>query len=158
MSQRREDDDDSSPASDEEKRIASGSDSASSDEDDDIADGQDEENASEDDVELVVKRRSKAERDAAKKAFQGTLEKFRRGQPVTKKQLKGVTDKKLKARLSRYEKQARESAMRTAEAQLLQTEPGGFLEPEGEMERTFKVKQEELREMVDEQTQAAAAF
>jgi U3 small nucleolar RNA-associated protein 7 len=49
------------------------------------------------------------------------------------------------------EKKFREGAVAAAEAEILDTTEGGFIEAEGEMERTYKVKMGEIKDSVDEQ-------
>lgn len=54
--------------------------------------------------------------------------------------------------LQRDERFSREASQSAAAAELLMSTSGGFLEPEGPMERTWNVKQEQLRKMVDVQS------
>ncbi|GMI31137.1 hypothetical protein TrRE_jg11436 [Triparma retinervis] len=50
------------------------------------------------------------------------------------------------------EKKFTAGAVAAAEAEILDTTEGGFIEAEGEMERTYKVKMGDIKESVDEQT------
>jgi hypothetical protein len=61
-------------------------------------------------------------------------------------------DKKTRALLDRHEHKAAEAAELAARAEVLSTTQPGYLEPEGELERTYKVTQRQLKGEVDEQT------
>lgn len=79
---------------------------------------------------------------------------------------KPVPLKKIKPSARRRTALARESASRvrkaalftSATATVLQTESAGVLQPENELERTFKVRQEDILSQVDQSTAAKAAF
>lgn len=58
-------------------------------------------------------------------------------------------DKKLRGELRRREQQFRSSAAAVRDSEQLRGEVGGFLEAEGELERTYKVTQRELARNVD---------
>jgi len=61
-----------------------------------------------------------------------------------------VKDKKLRGNLKKIELRYREAAASAADAELLRPESGpGFIEAEAELERTWKVGQEEIRQAVD---------
>lgn len=62
-------------------------------------------------------------------------------------------DKKAEAVLGRLDEQRKDAALQAAEAEILETEAGGFVEAEG-MERTYKFKQSDLSPHLDEQTAA----
>lgn len=62
-----------------------------------------------------------------------------------------VQDKKLKGKLRKTEKKAKEAAYKAAQAELLLTQDAGYLEQEG-MERTWKFSQKELKNAVDVNT------
>jgi U3 small nucleolar RNA-associated protein 7 len=70
----------------------------------------------------------------------------------TKKSLKAVPDLRAKKILRQDEKFAREAARHAAATELLLPHGSGFLEADGPMERTFKVRQDQLKEMVDLQS------
>ena len=70
----------------------------------------------------------------------------------TRKTLKSVTDLRAKKILRQDEKFAREAARHAAQTELLLPHGSGFLEAEGAMERTFKVRQDQLKNMVDLQS------
>jgi len=70
----------------------------------------------------------------------------------SRKSLKQVTDLRAKKILRQDEKFAREAARHAAATELLLPHSSGFLEADGPMERTFKVRQDQLKEMVDLQS------
>ena len=59
---------------------------------------------------------------------------------------------------NRTEESMRTAALSAARAEILLTEEAGFLEPENAMERTYKFTQRDVREAVDEETQANMAY
>ncbi len=66
---------------------------------------------------------------------------------------KGFGDRAVKADINRLETQRLEAAMAAVDAELvLHTEDSGFLEVENEMEKTYKLTQNQLKEHLDEQT------
>ncbi|KAA8911555.1 WD40-repeat-containing domain protein [Sphaerosporella brunnea] len=61
-----------------------------------------------------------------------------------------VKDKKLRGNLKKIELRYREAASAAADAEILRPEDGpGFIEAEGELERTWKLRQEDIRKAVD---------
>lgn len=69
-----------------------------------------------------------------------------------RKALKAVPDLRAKKILRQDEKFARDAARHAAATELLLPHDSGFLEADGAMERTFKVRQDQLKEMVDLQS------
>lgn len=66
---------------------------------------------------------------------------------------KRLSDRAVKADIDRQETKRLEAAIEAADAELvLHTESSGFLEVENEMERTYKLSQNELKNHLDEQT------
>lgn len=63
-------------------------------------------------------------------------------------------NRKLRAQFEKDNEKFLEAAKSAAATELLQVENTGFLEPEHEMEKTFKVTQQEISKSVDVQTQA----
>lgn len=61
---------------------------------------------------------------------------------------KGVKDRKLRSNLKSIETKYKESALRARDAEILLENEAGFIEPEGELERTYKVGQDDIRENV----------
>jgi hypothetical protein len=63
---------------------------------------------------------------------------------------KSIRDKKLRGNLKTLENKYRDAASRAKDAEILRPEAsGGFIEPEGELERTWKVTQKDVRKAVD---------
>ena len=58
-------------------------------------------------------------------------------------------DKKLRSFLKRGDLKSKDAAEKAADAEILLTESNGYLEPENEMEQTYKVKQEDIVANVD---------
>jgi U3 small nucleolar RNA-associated protein 7 len=70
---------------------------------------------------------------------------YGRGQKINTKQIR---DKKLRSNMKRLEGKYQDAALRAKDAELLLENTGGFLEPEGELERTYKVRQDEIKQDV----------
>lgn len=98
-------------------------------------------------AKAVVKRSPQETIEArqAKKRIAEATEKYGRGKAV---QLKKVRDKKLRGNLKVIEDRYQTAALRAKDAEILLENESGFLEPEGELERTYKVRQDEIRENV----------
>ncbi|KAK2032345.1 BING4CT domain-containing protein [Colletotrichum zoysiae] len=62
--------------------------------------------------------------------------------------VKSIRDKKLRTNLSRLENKYRDATIKAKDAEILLENSGGFLEPETELERTYKVRQDEIVEDV----------
>ena len=58
--------------------------------------------------------------------------------------VKSVKDKKLRRNLTNLENKYKTAALKAKEAEILLENSSGFLEAEGELERTYKVRQEEI--------------
>ena len=86
----------------------------------------------------VGKKRRRAKSDKL------NVDKYQRGEVRTK----SIADRKLRGRTTRDEALNRDAAIHAAKAEVLQPYEAGHLEAEG-MERTYKFKQEEIRENVD---------
>jgi U3 small nucleolar RNA-associated protein 7 len=74
--------------------------------------------------------------------------KYGRGMPVRVNQVK---DKKLRANLKRIESKYKEAALQAKDAEILYENEDGFLEPEGELEKTYKVHQSDIIDTVGTQ-------
>ncbi|KAI5293157.1 Small subunit (SSU) processome component [Ascosphaera acerosa] len=61
---------------------------------------------------------------------------------------RSVKDKKLRANLKALESKYKAATLRAKDAELLHEEQGGFLEAEGELERTYRVRQDEIARSV----------
>lgn len=66
---------------------------------------------------------------------------YGRGKKINTKQIK---DKKLRRNLQQLESKYETAAVRAKDAEILLENTGGFLEPEHELERTYKVRQDEI--------------
>lgn len=80
--------------------------------------------------------------------------KYGRGRPV---RLNQVKDKKLKSALRRIENKYQDAVLGAKDAEILLENQSGFLRPESELERTYKVRQEDISEAVSVQ-QAKKSF
>ncbi|KAI7968581.1 hypothetical protein EIK77_006600 [Talaromyces pinophilus] len=81
----------------------------------------------------------------AKRRITEATEKYGRGKAV---QVKKIRDKKLRGNLKTVEDRYKTAALRAKDAEILLENESGFLEPEAELERTYKVRQDEIRENV----------
>lgn len=72
-------------------------------------------------------------------------EKYGRGRSIRKQSVK---DKKLRGNLKALETRYKDATLKAKDAEILLENESGFLEPEGELERTYKVRQDELKEEV----------
>lgn len=68
---------------------------------------------------------------------------YGRGRKVS---IKGVKDKKLRGNLRRLESKYKEATLKAKDAEILLEHEAGYLEAEGELERTYKVRQDELKQ------------
>lgn len=57
----------------------------------------------------------------------------------------GIKDRKLRANLKRVEAKYKDAVLKAKDAEILLENTGGFLEPETELERTYKVRQDEIQ-------------
>lgn len=80
------------------------------------------------------------EREKAKR-LREAREAYGRGKRVNTKNIK---NKKLRGNLQRLEQKNEEAVIRAKDAEILHENTGGFLEPETELERTYKVRQEDI--------------
>lgn len=81
------------------------------------------------------------------------IEKYQRKLSKTAKHAK---DKKLRSNLKSLESKFHEAAKSAAQTEYLLLENKGFLEAEGELEKTFKVRQTDIKQEVDVSTQKKA--
>ncbi|KFY22716.1 hypothetical protein V493_06378 [Pseudogymnoascus sp. VKM F-4281 (FW-2241)] len=77
-----------------------------------------------------LRRRQEAQRD------------YGRGRRIP---VKGVKDKKLRGNLKLLESKYKNATLKAKDAEILLENEGGFLEPENDLERTYKVKQDDIR-------------
>lgn len=76
-------------------------------------------------------------------------EKYGRGRPIRKQ---GIKDKKLRGNLKALENRYKEATLKAKDAEILLEHQSNFLEPEGELERTYKVRQDEIKAEVAVET------
>lgn len=67
-------------------------------------------------------------------------------------QTKSVRDKKLRSNLRTLEHKYKEAALKAKDAEILLENTSGFLEPDGELEKTYKVRQADIRRDVAVET------
>ncbi|SCV99867.1 LAFE_0B04258g1_1 [Lachancea fermentati] len=86
-----------------------------------------------------------------------TSSKFERGHNGThKSQYLKTKDKKLKAGLKRIDEKYKQAVSSAAATEYLLPEAQGYLEAENEMEKTFRIRQSEIKDAVDVTTAAKA--
>lgn len=81
-------------------------------------------------------------------------QKYGRGRPIRKQSIK---DKKLRGNLKALESRYKDATLKAKDAEILLENESGFLEPEGELERTYKIRQDDLKREVTVET-AKAGF
>lgn len=77
-----------------------------------------------------LRRRQEAQRD------------YGRGRRIP---VKGIKDKKLRGNLKLLESKYKNATLKAKDAEILLENEGGFLEPENDLERTYKVKQDDIK-------------
>ncbi|KAK4691657.1 U3 small nucleolar RNA-associated protein 7, partial [Lecanoromycetidae sp. Uapishka_2] len=86
---------------------------------------------------------------AAKQRAAEAQKTYGRGRPIKKL---GIKDKKLRGNLNRLESKYKNATLAAKDAEILLENTAGFLEPENELERTYKVRQDEVKESVAVET------
>ncbi|KAJ5495966.1 U3 small nucleolar RNA-associated protein 7 [Penicillium diatomitis] len=66
--------------------------------------------------------------------------------------IKSARDKKLRGTLREQENRHKDAVLKAKDAEILLEHDAGFLEPEGELERTYKVRQDEIKDSVGLET------
>ncbi|GIZ40966.1 hypothetical protein CKM354_000428600 [Cercospora kikuchii] len=106
--------------------------------------------------ELEVPRKKKGptaqltpEQAEQKKRQQEANRQYGRGKSV---QLRSIKDKKLRGNLKVLEERYRDAALKAKDAEILLENDSGFLEPEHELERTYKARQDDIRSAVSVET------
>lgn len=74
---------------------------------------------------------------------------YGRGKKVN---IRSIKDKKLRTQIKSLEYKYKDATLKAKDAEILLEHEGGFLEPEGELERTYKVGQDEIKENVGIET------
>ena len=90
-----------------------------------------------------------AEQAALKKRQLEANRQYGRGQAIKTKNIK---DKKVRGNLRALEERYRDAALKAKDAEILLENSSGFLEPEGDLERTYKVRQDEIKSDVSVET------
>ena len=65
---------------------------------------------------------------------------------------KGIKDRKLRGNLKSLENKYNDATLKAKDAEILLENESGFLEAEGELERTYKIRQDELRKDIAVET------
>lgn len=86
---------------------------------------------------------------AVKKQALVAQSEYGRGKKI---QTKGIKDRKLRGNLRALEDRFKDAAVKAKDAEILLEKESGFLEPEGELERTYKVRQDEIQRDVSLET------
>jgi U3 small nucleolar RNA-associated protein 7 len=89
------------------------------------------------DQELQLRRRREAQKA------------YGRGRKVS---LKGIKDKKLRGNLKTLEKKYKNAVLRAKDSEILLENTSGLLEPENELEKTYKIRQDEIQQDVPIET------
>ena len=90
-----------------------------------------------------------AEKAQLQKRTAEAQKEYGRGRKI---QTKSIKDKKLRGNLKALEGRYKDAALQAKDAEILLENESGFLEPEGELERTYKVRQDEIRRDVGVET------
>lgn len=86
---------------------------------------------------------AKARMQVAERTYGRSGEKFK---------TKDIKDKKLRSEIRRQEQKRKDAVLKAHDAEILLENQSGFLEPETELERTYKVRQEDIRSDVAVET------
>ena len=90
-----------------------------------------------------------SEEDEARRRTLEANKAYGRGRKVF---TKGVKDKKLRSNLKNLENKYKDATLKAKDAEILLENESGFLEPEGELERTYKLRQDDLRKDIGVET------
>ena len=90
-----------------------------------------------------------AEAKAAKRRYREAKENYGRGKEIS---IKRVKDKKLRSNLNSLENQYKDAALKARDAEILHENSAGFLEPEHELEKTWRARQDDIRRELPVQT------
>lgn len=99
-----------------------------------------------------LENKKKAQKDEDAKAKNRAIEAhtvYGRGRKVP---VRGVKDKKLRSNLKRLEDKYKDATLKAKDAEILLENESGYLEPEGELERTYKIRQDELQQELGVET------
>lgn len=85
----------------------------------------------------------------ARQRAQEAQETYARGKKISTRSIK---DKKLRGNLKALELKYKDATLKAKDAEILLENDAGFLEPEGELEKTYKVRQADIRRDVNIET------
>lgn len=105
----------------------------------------------------VARKSSKAptsthDREQAEEKARLQVAEGRYGRSNGKIKTKDIKDKKLRSEIRRQEQRRRDAALKAHDAEILLEHQSGFLEPETELERTYKIRQEDIYDDVAVET------
>lgn len=105
----------------------------------------------------VARESSKAptsthDREQAEEKARLQVAEGRYGRSNGKIKIKDIKDKKLRSEIRRQEQRRRDAALKAHDAEILLEHQSGFLEPETELERTYKIRQEDIYDDVAVET------
>ncbi|KAK7553677.1 WD40-repeat-containing domain protein [Phyllosticta paracitricarpa] len=95
---------------------------------------------------------STADQDAAAAAVRLQVAEKTYGREGPKVKSRDIKDKKLRAEVRRQEQKRKDAALKAHDAEILLENQSGFLEAEGDLERTYKVKQGDIKQDVAVET------
>lgn len=102
---------------------------------------------------LAVVRKSSKDKDLEsweeRKRLAEAQKKYGRGKRIN---AKSVKDRKLRSNLKNLEAKYKDAALKAKDAEILLENEHGYLEPEGELEKTYKVRQDEIKDSVGIET------
>lgn len=93
-------------------------------------------------VPAGTRLRSKAEQQKLKR-IRAADRQYGRGKKID---VRDVRDKKLRRNLKSLENKFQDAALKAKDAEILLEHAGGFIEPETELERTYRVRQDEIED------------
>lgn len=96
-------------------------------------------------VRKSSKEKSVAESREDKQRLAEAQETYGRGKQIN---AKSVKDRKLRGNLKNLEAKFKDAALKAKDAEILLENERGYLEPEGELEKTYKVRQDDIKESV----------
>jgi len=99
--------------------------------------------------ELVPRLEHDPEAAQVKKRMKEAENIYGRGRKIS---VRSVKDKKLRSNLKNLEEKYKDATLKAKDAEILLENESGFLEPENELEKTYKVRQDELRQHVAVET------
>ena len=97
----------------------------------------------------AAKRDLPVESEETKRRAAEAQQTYGRGRKVNTRQIR---DKKLKSNLQRLETRYQDASLKAKDAEILLEAESGFLEPEGALERTYKVRQDDIKQDVATET------